>query len=282
MGRYVDTNGIRLNVVEQGKGRCLVLMPGLTANARFFDSLVAAGLADDRRVVAVDLRGRGLSDKPASGYSMADHALDVLGLLDALGLERADIGGHSFGGLLTYYLAANHADRVERCVVLDAPATVDPGILEQIRPALERLGATVPSFEEYLEMVRAMPYYEGWWDPRIEDYFRADVEELPGGSVRTRSRSDNIAEAVEGTLEVDWPDTVRRIRQPTLLVRATGSFGPPGSPPILSEAAASETLGLLAGGRLVELAGNHMTAFFGESAGVGAAAIRAFLGTPTV
>ncbi len=276
-GRLVDTNGIRLHLIEHpGEGSPLLLMPGLTANARFFDPLVGA-LAGSVAVLAVDLRGRGQSDRPGSGYSMADHAADVLGLMDSLGIDRVALGGHSFGGLLTYHMAAHHPERVARCVVLDAPAEVDPTILEQIRPALDRLGATVPSFEEYMEAVRSMPYYEGWWDPQIEDYFRADVEDLPDGSVRPRPRPANMAEAVQGTLDVDWPATVAAVSQPTLLVRATGPFGPPGYPPIVAAEAARRTVGLLGDGRLVELEGNHMTAFYGESAAVAAAAIAGFL-----
>ena len=73
---------------------------------------------------------------PPTGYAMEDHARDVIGLLDALDLDRVVMGGHSFGGLLTYWLAANHPERVERCVVLDAPAGVSPTIMEQIEPSL--------------------------------------------------------------------------------------------------------------------------------------------------
>ena len=109
VGRYATTNGIRLHYLDHGgQGPVLVLAPGLTANAHSFDGLMHAGLAEVARVIALDLRGRGESDAPPSGYAMEDHARDVLGLLDALGLERVVMGGHSFGGLLTYWLAANH------------------------------------------------------------------------------------------------------------------------------------------------------------------------------
>ena len=116
-----------------------MLTPGLTANAHSFDGLLAAGLGDTVRVLAFDARGRGQSDKPDAGYTLDDHAADLIGALDALGLARVLLGGHSFGGLLTYYLAANHPERVERAVVLDAPAQVDPTILDQIAPSLARL-----------------------------------------------------------------------------------------------------------------------------------------------
>jgi len=118
---WADVNGIRLHYLDHGgTGPTLVLAPGLTANAHSFGGLMRAGLGDVAHVLALDMRGRGQSDAPATGYTMEDHAGDVLGLLDALELERIVMGGHSFGGLLTYWLAANHPDRVERCVVIDS------------------------------------------------------------------------------------------------------------------------------------------------------------------
>lgn len=278
MDRSVETNGIRLHYLDHGgDGTPIVLLPGLTANATFFAGLVEAGLTPTLRVIAVDLRGRGLSDKPDTGYGMDDHAADIVGLLDALGVDRAILGGHSFGGLLTYYLAANVPDRVERCVVLDAPAYVDPRIVEQLKPTLDRLGRVLPSRADYLASVKALPYYQGWWHPLMDDFYRADAEDLPDGSVRARARPDHIAEAVKRSGAVDWPSVVARISQPTLLIRATEAYGPPGYPPLVGEEVAQRSIALLQDGRLVELAGNHITAFFGEPAMIGADAIRAFV-----
>jgi pimeloyl-ACP methyl ester carboxylesterase len=283
---YVETSGIRLHYVEHpGPGPTLLLAPGLTANAHSFDGLVRAGLADSAHVLALDLRGRGESDAPASGYAMAEHARDVLGLLDALGLERVVMGGHSFGGLLTYWLAANHPERVERCVVIDAPAAADPAIVDQIQPALARLGTVYPSWDAYVSLARSMPYFdEGGWDADVESYFRADVSVRPDGSVQARSRPEHIEEALRGTLSVDWPAVAARIGQPTLLLRAPGGFGPPGSPPILTRADAERTAALMADCRLVDGVGNHMTFVFGEGARVLVDAIAEFLapvgGTP--
>lgn len=277
--RYVATNGIRLHYLEHaGPEPTLVLAPGLTANARSFDGLIAAGLPRVATVLALDLRGRGESDQPDSGYTMEDHAQDILGLLDALGLERVVMGGHSFGGLLTYWLAANHPERVERCVVLDAPAVVDPRIVEQIKPSLDRLGQVYTSWDEYLGFIQAMPYFsEGDWSPEIESYFRADVRVREDGTLQARSRPETIEAAVGGTTTVDWPATVARITQPTILLRAPGDFGPPGFPPILSRENAETTVGLLQDGQLEDGLGNHLTFMFGEGAPVLVEKITRFL-----
>jgi pimeloyl-ACP methyl ester carboxylesterase len=267
MSAFVDTNGIRLHYVERpGGGPTLVLAPGLTANAHFFETLLGH-LAPRLRVLAFDLRGRGLSDKPEQGYTMADHAADMIGAWDALGLDRIVMGGHSFGGLLTFFLAAHHPERIARTVIIDAPAEVDPGILDQIKPTLDRLEVSFPSWDEYLARIKSMPYYDDWeWDPALDVYYRSDVEDLPDGTLRARCRPAHIRQAIEGVLEIDWPGLVVQMQQPALFIRATGPFGPPGSPPIVSTAQAARTMELLPDARLREFDGNHITFLFGANA----------------
>jgi len=277
--RYLAANGIRLHYVEhEGDGPTLLLLHGLTANAHSFDGLIAAGLAPRLRVLAFDLRGRGLSEHPAHGYSIEDHAADVIDALDALGLDRVTLGGHSYGGLLTYHLAANYPARIGRCVFIDAPGEVDPMILEQIGPALQRLERVVPSWADYLAMVQAMPYYQGWtWDPELTAYYRADVEDLPDGTVRSRCRPEHIREAIEMSIGVDWPGLVTRVSQPSLFIRAIEPFGPPGYPPLVPGDVAERTVAILANARLAEFAGNHITMLFGDTAPAVAATIASFV-----
>src|SRR5215216_65999 len=121
MDRFAQVNNIQLHYLDYAGGEpVLVLLPGLTANAHAFDGLIQAGLNNSFRVLALDLRGRGLSDKPAAGYSMQDHAADVISLLDSLGIERVVMCGHSFGGLLTLYLASNYPERISKLVIIDS------------------------------------------------------------------------------------------------------------------------------------------------------------------
>ncbi len=281
-GEYVETNGVRLHYVDHGgDGPPLLLFPGLNANAMFFGGLVKAGLTPALRVIAVDLRGRGLSDHPQTGYSIAETGRDIIGMMEALGLGRAAIGGHSYGGLLTYHLAAEYPDRFSKAVVIDSPAEVSQTVVEQVAPALERLRVVTPSWDAYIDVVKQMPYYAGWWDTDLEAYYRADVIIADDGSVRSRLDPDNMLEALVGTTEVDWMGVASRVNQPVLLMRATEPFGPPGYPPLLPEDQAQRTLGALADARLVELPGNHITAMFGEGAEVAAKAIVEFLAEET-
>jgi pimeloyl-ACP methyl ester carboxylesterase len=274
--RFVDANGIRLHYLEHGRnGPTLVLTHGLSANAHFFD--VVTPLLAPMRVLSVDLRGRGLSDKPDSGYSMADHAADVIGILDALGLDRVLLGGHSFGGLLTLYVAATAPERVERAVVLDVPAEVDTRVLDQIGPSLARLDQSFESTRAYLAFIRSLPYFaEDTWDEGLAAWYEAELEEAPQGGLRAHCRPEHIRQCVEATLTEDWGAIATRVGCPTLLVRTSDSFGPPGSPPIMSAEGAQRTLARLSRGELVDVPGNHITFAFGARAPVVAAAIFGF------
>jgi pimeloyl-ACP methyl ester carboxylesterase len=267
MERFVYVNNIQLHYLDHlGGDPPLVLMPGLTANACSFDGLIKAGLSPALRVLALDLRGRGLSQKPHSGYSMADHAADVLGLLDALELSQVVLGGHSFGGLLTIYMAAHHPERVSKLVIIDAAGSMHPQVRELIKPSVDRLGNVLPSWEAYLEAMKQMPFYQGWWDPTIESYYRADVEIRNDGTVKPRSRPEAIIEAVEKALAEDWAQLVTAVRQPALLLNAPSPFGPPGTPPVLPREQAMDTVNMLSEGSYVEIPGNHMTMLYGEGA----------------
>ena len=94
---YFATNGINLHYRDWGgTGRPVVLLHGLASSCHIWD-LVAPQLAEDFSVIAVDQRGHGLSDKPESGYDFASVGRDLLGVIQARGLERPVIVGHSWG-----------------------------------------------------------------------------------------------------------------------------------------------------------------------------------------
>ena len=86
---------------------------------------LAAALADTHTVIVPDLRGLGLSSKPAGGYDKKTQAGDVAGVLDALGIEQAALVSNDMGSLVCFAFAALHRDRVTRWVQMEAPM---PGI----------------------------------------------------------------------------------------------------------------------------------------------------------
>ena len=269
MGQFAQTNNIRLHYIDHGgQGPKLLLLPGLTANAHAFDGYIGAGLARYFHVYTADLRGRGLSDKPERGYAMTDHAKDIIGLLDQLGMGRILLGGHSFGALLGIYIAANYPERVERLILVDAAARMHPQVKELVGPSMLRLGRQWPSFEDYLEKIKAAPFLEGRWHPDMEGYYRADVYNLPEGGVTTYSALAHIQQAIEGALGLgeEWLRLIRSVKHPALLVNATGPYGPPDAPAILPKELALETADMMQDCRYVEVPGNHVTMLYGKGA----------------
>lgn len=276
--RLLEAGGLRMRVLDwPGGAPPLLLLHGLSANANEFAAL-GARLAPAHRVVAPDLRGRGGTDKPATGYTMADHAADVLALLDALGLDRVVLGGHSFGALLAAYVAAHHPARVERLVMIDAAIRLHPRVREMVAPSVDRLRRTFASAEAYLDELRHAPYMDGTWDWSIESYFRAEIETLPDGTVRPATSADAIAQCMQEALSVDWAAVMARVPHPVLVLNATADYGPPGTGALVPEDAARETAASFRDGRYVKTSGNHLTMVFGDHAAHVCDAIERFLG----
>lgn len=275
MGKFSQTNGFSLHYLDHpGDEPTILVLHGLTANAHFFDGLAASSLPN--RLLAVDLRGRGQSDKPETGYSMAEHAADIIGLMDNLGLDDVILAGHSFGGLLTCYLAANFPQRVTHCIVMDA-GFMHPDVKQLIKPALDRLGQRIASWEAYRDAIKGAAYWQGFWDTAVEAYYRADVQTNEDGSVQARSKPAIIAEAVDKALAEPWRQILAKVQQPTLMLHAPGSYGAPGTPPVMPPAEAEATVNALPNCRYRAVPGNHMTMLFGNNVAVLAKEITTFL-----
>jgi pimeloyl-ACP methyl ester carboxylesterase len=281
-GHVIERSGVRLHFLRSGpRGAPLVLLHGLSANAQCFAGLMRAGLDERHDVIRVDLRGRGQSDQPdGPRYSMQEHAEDVLAVMDAAGLDDAVIVGHSFGGLVTMWLAANHPARVRRQVLIDisGPTIENPEIMRLLQPSLERLDRDYPSLEGYLDRLRAAPIFGDAWCDEIADFYRADVAVGPGGVVRPRTTLGTIQHCLEQGRREDWAALIARAKAPALVLHASGAFGPPGSPPLVLRAQADDLVASLPDARLVEMPGNHLTMVFGDAARAVVAAIEGFAG----
>jgi pimeloyl-ACP methyl ester carboxylesterase len=279
--RFLDTGTIRIHYLDvPGGDPPIVLLHGLSANAYEFGGLLTAGLSPTFRVIAPDLRGRGQSDKPAGGYSMEDHARDIIALLDALKLEQVVLGGHSFGAYLGIYLAAHYPARVSRLIVIDAALTLNPNVGAMLKPSLDRLTRVSPSVQAYLEELRKAPYLDGFWDPAVEGYFRAEIQENPDGTAQSVTSAAAINQALAGVRAEPWRDLVQRVHQPVLLFNGLGGYGPSGSSPLIEAAYARETAEAFPRCRYVVVPGNHLTMVFAEGAVVITREIESFAGSP--
>lgn len=121
--RMVETNGINLAVYEAGSGPAIVLLHGFPGLAFTWRHQIPALVDAGYRVIVPDLRGYGLSDTPAAveDYDIAHLTGDVAGLLDALGVEKAVVMGHDWGGLLAWQMALFYEERVAGVISLNTP-----------------------------------------------------------------------------------------------------------------------------------------------------------------
>jgi len=279
--RFLKANNIQFHYIHhEGIGPPLILMPGLNANAHSFDAILNVGVR--REVLAFDLRGRGLSGKPDHGYSMKDHAADIIGMMDQIGIESTIIGGHSFGGLLSIYLASHYPQRVEKIIIIDAAARMHPDTTKMVRPALSRLGKQWPSFSDYLEEIKNYPYLKDKWLPEMESYYRADViKKTDDGSYTTNSSPEHIIEASQGASGsvINWLEHSSRVTQPAILINAVENFSY--EAPILPPALAMETVNRMEACQYIAVPGNHLTMLYGEGAREIAKAIDDFSAKPT-
>jgi pimeloyl-ACP methyl ester carboxylesterase len=117
----------------QGQGEPVLLLHGWGVSSQSL-AAVQELLGDSHRAVAVDLPGFGWSERPPAAWGTGEYARHVVGLMDALGLDRAAVLGHSFGGRVAIRMAAGHAPRVSR-LVLVASAGIRPprGIRYRVR-----------------------------------------------------------------------------------------------------------------------------------------------------
>ena len=272
---FINTNNINLHYLNfEGAKPTIILMHGLTANAHAFDGLIAAGLSPAFNIISVDLRGRGLSEQPDTGYTMSEHAKDIIGLLDHLQIEKAIIGGHSYGALITFYMAVHYPERVEKMIILDAAARMHENTKAMLIPAMSRIGQTFPSFNDYLIKVKTAPYFT-IWDDAMLTYYQADIIENADHSVTQRSKPEHIAEAITKVLAEPWMEYIKGVEQEAILINGPNIYTLEAA--LLPKENAMETVHMMKNCRYIEVPGNHQTMLYGEGAKQITAAIISFL-----
>jgi (E)-2-((N-methylformamido)methylene)succinate hydrolase len=123
---------------DAGDGPAVMLIHGVGADASSWDP-IAASLADDFRVLRLDLRGHGRSGHIDGDLTLDDFVRDVMDALDDAGVAKAHIVGFSLGGMIAQALALQHAERVDRLVLLSAVAGRTEQERERVRQRLEIL-----------------------------------------------------------------------------------------------------------------------------------------------
>ena len=206
----------------EGEGQPILCVHGLTANCRCWD-VIASSLAPENNILAMDLRGRGLSDKPSAGYSLQHHIRDIFCVLDDLKQERIVLMGHSLGAYISLAFAANYPERTEKLILMDGGGQLTQDQWDKftlaIKPSLDRLGQVFPSFEAYVANMKLAPFLQPW-SQALEDYFQYESEAVAGG-VRSRINPANIQEEVQNIQQEVPSEYFPKVTCPVLILRAT-------------------------------------------------------------
>jgi pimeloyl-ACP methyl ester carboxylesterase len=203
-GALASINGIELYHEVHGTGRPLVLLHGGVMNAETSFGAMIPQLAKAHQVIAVDLQGHGRTADSDRPITLTNLAADVVGLLDHLGLARADLFGFSLGSLVAIEMAVTHPTRVGRLVLASGHVRADGYHPEILDPEQMGVSPRLPTEEDFAAMQAA--YEAVAPDP---EHFFPFLEKL-----------QPVVSAFDG-----WSDSaIRAIPGPTLLIVGDRDF----------------------------------------------------------
>ena len=221
-------DGIDLHYVEAGEGRPLIIIPSWSLTGAAYRRQLEA-LSRTRRVMAFDMRGHGESSTPAGGYRVSRLAADLRAVIERLGLDEVDLMGHSIGSSIVWsYIDLFGEDRLGRLVFVDQAPSVTA---KPDWSAAERItyGCLLPDLdalaEFYLQVLEAetaeatVPVIARLFSPSLPAaellWFAREICKLP---------RRHAADLLYDHCGLDWRDTIRTVRRPTLVVGAEASI----------------------------------------------------------
>ena len=206
----ISSNNIRIYYETYGAGLPVVLLHAGSTNGGIWLHQTLP-FARTHKVIVIDHRGHGRSDKPPSGYSIPEHSGDVIAVLDALDVERAVLVGNSIGGMIALQCNLDRPDRISGNVILSSGTGLGKGMTAEVRDAFKR---------DYLGSFRAL------MDGTVSDRTRRERPELLDTMKAHFLVSSNFPEHVfasafqdpNGPFNWDISDRLAEIRAPTLVI----------------------------------------------------------------
>ena len=210
-GQIIDVDGVPMHYIERGTGpNAAVLIHGFGGHTYTFRYLIPE-LARDHRVVAVDLKGFGYSARPKkSNYSLSEQARLVTRLMDALGIDRTSVVGHSMGGEVAMRMAATWPERVEK-VVLAASVSGDRIPMLPVTPLIK------PFLWLFARIFGRRIFRRQFYDPRKATREALEAYRRP---LRIKGTGDAVYQLLrDGQREKSVDHS--RIKQPVLILWAS-------------------------------------------------------------
>ena len=232
----VPLREVTIHVVDwPGAEPAILAIHGSAGNAHMFIAL-AERLAPGHRLVALDLRGHGFSDKPPSGYDLVDHVEDIVQLVASLGLRRPVLLGHSAGGTVATF-AAPRVDAggliLLEGMIGDRAFTENAVAL--MAPRAQSLDRRFGSLADYLAEFRmGRPYRSDEAERLLERWGRYELAPLSDGTYRQRALRAAVEAEWASIVEADSLTALARVDCPILIVQALQPFA--GGQPYFTEA----------------------------------------------
>jgi pimeloyl-ACP methyl ester carboxylesterase len=219
---FITANGLNFHLIDWGgSGEWLVLLHGLASQAHIWD-LVAPLLTDSFRVIAIDQRGHGLSDKPDSGYDWATITSDLDVILNVLNAsrDRAVLAGHSWGGNVAAQYAADQPDRVNGLILIDGGFLqigdrLDWPTVEKFLEPPDLIGTPVDEFRANMKM-----WMGSAWSAEAEAITLQNFEVRADGTIAPRLRKSNHMQVVRALWEHRPAELWAHVQCPVLMLPA--------------------------------------------------------------
>jgi non-heme chloroperoxidase len=218
----VRANGINLHYLDWGgTGDVLLFLAGLGCNAHNFDDF-APRFTDKFHVMALTRRGHGESDHPETGYDIDTLTEDIRQFVDALGIEKVILAGHSMAGVELSRFSALCPERVLKLIFLDAAYDRNSASFKDMvensplrRIQFPGLDDDHSSPEEYFAALkRAYSSFIPIWTEAMEEQYLHAITKAPDGKIVDRM-SEEISQAIRDTLSSYVPED-SKIKAPTL------------------------------------------------------------------
>lgn len=246
--RTVTANGINLHYLDWGtEGQPpLVLLHGLRGHANVWAD-VAESLCADYHVYALDQRGRGDTDHaPGGDYSTEAFVADLLGFVDAIGLDKFVLFGHSMGGRNSMAFAGAHPERLERLCIVDIGPRIEATGGNRITEELRAIPPHFDTFEDALAHVQTGNRFAS--ESVMRRRLTGQTQQLPDGKLGWKFDPAIREQRINGTAAPAadlWP-ALENITCPTLIVRGTETD-------LLTQETADRMVDTLAQGSMVNI-----------------------------